>query len=93
MCIYRGLESRINEPTTKQKSFSNSKAEKFATKFTRLVNETFPQVELRVAFRAPNTIGNMFPYKDNVKDPYLQSHVVYKITCETCGAQYIGITE
>jgi hypothetical protein len=54
------------------------------------VNETFPQVELRVEFRAPNTIGNMFPYKDNVKDPYLQSHVVYKITYETCGAQYIG---
>jgi hypothetical protein len=85
-------------PTTKQKKyivlpFSNYKAEKFATRLTRLVNETFPQVELRVAFRAPNTIGNMFPYKDNVKDPYLQSHVVYKITCETCGAQYIGITE
>jgi hypothetical protein len=57
------------------------------------VNETFPQVELRVAFRAPKTIGNVFPYKDNVKDPYIQSHVVYKITCETCGAQYIGITE
>ena len=85
-------------PTTKQKKyivlpFSNYKAEKFETRLTMLVNETFPQVELRVAFRAPNTIGNMFPYKDNVKDPYLQSHVVYKITCETCGAQYIGITE
>jgi len=57
------------------------------------VNETFPQVDMRVAFRAPNTIGKMFPYKDNVKDPYLQSHVVYKITCETCNAQYVGITE
>jgi hypothetical protein len=57
------------------------------------VNVKFPQVELRVAFRASNTIGNMFPCKDINKDQYLQSHVVYKITCKTCGAQYIGITE
>ena len=69
--------------------YSNFKAEKFATKLTKLVNETFPQVDMRVAFRAPNEIG-MFPFKENVKDPYLKSLVVYKIKCETCGAEYIG---
>ena len=35
----------------------------------------------------------MFPFKDNLKDQNLQSKVVYKIKCETCGAEYIGKTE
>jgi hypothetical protein len=43
--------------------FSIYKAKKFATRLTRVVNEMFPKVELRVAIRAPNT-------KDNFKDPY-----------------------
>ena len=35
----------------------------------------------------------MFPFKDKVQDPHLQSKVVYKIKCDTCNAEYIGKTE
>ena len=48
---------------------------------------------MKVAFKAPNEIGKMFPFKDNIKENHLQSLVVYKIRCETCGQEYIGKTE
>ena len=50
------------------------------------------KVELRVAFKAPKTIGDLFPFKDTIKDKYMQSNVVYKIKCKTCNLEYIGET-
>ena len=65
--------------------YSNKKVDAFAEKLTKLVNDTFEQVDLKIAFKAPNEIGKMFPFKDNNKKTEAQSLVVYKITCETCG--------
>jgi hypothetical protein len=48
---------------------------------------------MNVAFKTPNEIGKMFPFKDKVTDPILQSLVVYRIKCKTCNAEYIGKTE
>ena len=45
-----------------------------------------------VAFKAPCTIGNLFPFKDTIKKVEDLSKVVYKLKCETCGATYIGKT-
>ena len=86
------------EQTSKQRRFivlpySNYKVEEFAERLTKLVNNTFPQVDLKVAFKAPNEIGKLFPFKDNIKEPHLQSLVVYRIKCATCGDEYIGKTE
>ena len=72
--------------------YSNNKVDAFADKLTKLVNETF-DVELRVAFKAPNEIGKMFPFKDNIKEKHAHSMVVYKITCDTCKQSYIGKTK
>lgn len=73
--------------------YSNKRVDEFANKLTNLVNNTFEKVELRVAFKAPNEIGKMFPFKDNIKDKRLQLHVVYHIKCETCNKSYIGMTD
>ena len=72
--------------------YSNKKVDAFAEKLTKLVNDTFEQVDLKIAFKAPNEIGKMFPFKDNNKKTEAQS-LVYKITCETCGQSYIGQTQ
>jgi hypothetical protein len=72
--------------------YSNNKMDAFADRLTKLVNETF-DVELRVAFKAPNEIGKLFPFKDNIKETYAHSMVVYKITCDTCNQAYIGKTK
>ena len=73
--------------------YSNHKVDEFAGRLTRLVNDNFEQVDLKIAFKAPNEIGKMFPFKDNIKDNSLQSLVVYRIRCETCNREYIGKTE
>jgi len=91
-------EQQQNTPQEKQKRFivlpySNYKVDEFARRLTRLVNDTFPLVDMKVAFKAPNEIGKLFPFKDNIKETQMQSLVVYKIRCATCGAEYIGKTE
>ena len=63
--------------------YSNHKIDAYAERLTKLVNETFNQVELKVAFKAPNEIGKLFPFKDNIKEKHAQSLVVYILTCET----------
>ena len=70
--------------------YINHKADEFASRLTKLVKNTFQNLELKVAFKAPNEVGKLFPFKDNITDKHLQSLVVYKITCETCNQFYIG---
>ena len=73
--------------------FVNRKAEDFAVRLKTLVEDNYTQVDFNVAFKSPNTIGNMFPFKDRTKDIEKQSLVVYKINCKTCQTEYIGKTE
>lgn len=73
--------------------YTNKNADRFAKKLSDLVETNFKNVELRVAFTTPNTVGKMFPFKDNIKETKLHSLVVYSIRCETCGKEYIGKTE
>jgi predicted GIY-YIG superfamily endonuclease len=85
-------------PKEKQKKYivlpySNHKVDEFAGRLTKLVNDNFEQVDLKIAFKAPKEIGKMFPFKDNIRDKDMQSLVVYRIKCETCGQEYIGKTE
>ena len=54
-------------------------AEDFAVRLKALVEENYTQVDFNVAFKAPNTIGNMFPFKDRIKDTENQSLVVYEL--------------
>ena len=59
----------------------------------KIVSSTFENTDLRVAFTTQNEIGKLFPYKDRVCKTHKRSLVVYKITCESCKAGYIGKTE
>ena len=69
------------------------KVEDFGKRLKKVVEKFHPKVDLTVAFQAPSTIGNLFPFKDRLKDREKQSLVVYKLQCKTCDAQYIGKTE
>ena len=73
--------------------FVNKEAEEFGRRLNNLVTKSYPQVKFNIAFQPPMTIGSMFPFKDTVKTNNHKSLVVYKIRCETCGAEYIGKTE
>jgi len=73
--------------------YCNPKAEKFADRLKHLVESNFDQIDMKVAFKAPNEIDKKFPFKDNIKEIQEQSLVVYKIKCQTCNEIYIGKTE
>jgi hypothetical protein len=73
--------------------FVSNKAEEFSKRLTKLVSDTFPQIDLKIAFTTPNQIGKLFPFKDNIKDTKAHSYVVYSIKCITCGQEYIGKTQ
>ena len=56
------------------------------------MREFYPQVTVRVSFKSTNTISNYFKVKDLIPID-LQSSLIYKYTCESCKASYIGKTK
>lgn len=72
--------------------FANNKAEQYAKKLRHLVKTNYPQIDFKVAFKAPNEIGKLFPFKDKTTK-MMKSLVVYKLKCSTCGGEYIGKTK
>jgi hypothetical protein len=49
--------------------FINDKSEIIGRKIQEAVNEHFTNINLRVAFKSPATLGSHFPFKDKVIDP------------------------
>jgi len=60
-------------------------------KLVNLINVHYSTVDLRIIFTSTNTIGHYFKFKDKIPN-LLCSSVVYKFTCSSCNAAYIGKT-
>ena len=73
--------------------YTGDKSEDFAKRLESLVTKSYPQIEFNVAFKTPNEIGKLFPFKDNIKNAKDKSFVVYRLKCEDCNASYIGKTK
>jgi hypothetical protein len=73
--------------------FINDKSEIIGRKIQETVKEHFTNINLRVAFKSPATLGSHFPFKDKVTDPSKLSMVVYHLKCKNCKADYIGQTK
>ena len=60
-------------------------------KLRQFVSKCFPQVNLRVVFKPPRRLSNLFRFKDTI--PFaMRSNIVYKYTCAGCNAEYVGQT-
>ena len=57
-----------------------------------LMQESYPQIHLRILYKSCNTIGTYFSYKDKIPKECV-SNLIYKYTCESCNAFYIGKTQ
>ena len=57
-----------------------------------LIQESYPQIHLRVLYKSYNTIGSNFSFKDKVPELCL-CNLIYKYTCERSQAFYIGKTQ
>ena len=73
--------------------YAGKKSEDFAYKLKILVLGHFSQVDFTVVYKALRTIGELFPFKDRVRDNFDRSRIVYSMRCKTCQAEYIGKTE
>ena len=63
-----------------------------ARKLKPLVSKFYWQVSLRVIMKPTFRIGSLFPVKDRVPKR-MRSGVVYRFTCPSCQAGYIGKTD
>jgi hypothetical protein len=69
----------------------DQKTEIFETKLNGLIKSYYPQLDLKVAYKTPKQIKDLFRYKDQIpKDS--KSFVIYKLNCLDCDACYIGKT-
>jgi hypothetical protein len=98
----RKTSENVSEPSAEQVKhekrfivlpFVHKNAADFGIRLKKLVKVNYPQVDFNIEFKAPKTIGELFPFQDNVKNTEDKSLVVHKIKCKECGAEYIGITE
>ena len=55
------------------------------------MSSAYPHISLRIVFRPVNRISSFFHFKDRIP-MRLRSNVVYKFTCQSCHALYIGKT-
>ena len=65
--------------------YAGSHSFQMKRKLKELFNEFYPQVSLKVVFKAINPIKNFFSIKEKVPI-YLRSKVVYKYKCDCCNA-------
>lgn len=71
--------------------FTGKHALQVRTKVLQLFRKHYPQLSLKVIFRPSFRISNFFAFKDKIPTR-LRSLVVYKYTCASCNASYIGRT-
>jgi hypothetical protein len=66
-------------------------SERLYSGLTESLSAFYPQFNFKLLPINSFTIGSFFPYKDRVPDG-LRSDVIYKFSCESCSASYIGST-
>ena len=72
--------------------FTGKNSFRLRKEIQKLMSEFYPQICCRVIFKSTNTISRLFKFKDSIPSD-LQSSVIYKFTCGSCSASYIGKTK
>ena len=71
--------------------YFGAESEKLKREITDLLSKCYPFLDPRMVLVNSLSIGSFFRYKDRVPK-CCQSSVVYKVSCASCGASYIGST-
>ena len=67
-------------------------ADDIKSKLVKYVQQNFPAVDFRFAFKAHSTLSRSFSFKDKVEKDMI-SKVVYRINCLDCNKFYVGKTK
>lgn len=60
-------------------------------KLCRIVHNNYSTVKLKIVYTTSTNIGNFFKFKDRIPTA-LCSSIVYKFSCDSCNAIYVGKT-
>ena len=71
--------------------FFGSQSQKLKTELSKLIEGHFPYINPKIALVNKDKISNFFKYKDRVPK-CSDSSVVYKFSCASCHASYVGST-
>ena len=66
-------------------------SKKIKESLKKLVDEYYPQLDLKLIFINKFKIESMFPYKDRIP-AVLRSNLIYKYKCANCEKAYVGVT-
>ena len=72
--------------------YLGSVSDKTKTRLLKLFKNLLPTCELKVVFRSSTRLGSFFRFKDKLPVSLL-SGVVYRFTCDSCNAIYVGKTQ
>ena len=72
--------------------FLGDASKRLSAEITNLVCRYYPQIRLRIIYKSLDRIGNRFKVKDSIPKDCM-SCLIYKYTCKSCNAFYIGKTE
>ena len=71
--------------------FLGAHSENLRNDLRNLMKQYLPRVKLQVIFKSGSAIGDLFGFKDKLPESCM-SNIIYKYTCESCNAFYIGKT-
>ena len=83
--VYRKKELKITLP------YLGEMPQIVKTRLTKTMNKHMKFCKLRVIFQTNNRLRNYFCFKDYVHET-LRSNLIYKFSCGSCTASYIGKT-
>ena len=69
--------------------YLSNRFDEFETSLKKLINKSYPQVDLNFAFLAYITIEKMFLFRDNIKNRKDKSVGIYDLKWDTCDAEYL----
>ena len=69
--------------------FLGDHSEKLRNDLRTLVRKYLPDIKLEVIFKSGCAIGDLFAFKDKLPESCV-TNFIYKYTCESCNAFYIG---
>ena len=69
--------------------FLGSHSEKLSDDLRCLFKKYLPDIKIRIIFKTGSTIGALFGFKDKLPKTCM-ANFIYKYTCESCNAFYIG---
>ena len=84
-----GLNTSTKEEFNITLPFLGNQSNIVKKKLQKLFSDYYPNAKIKIVFKTGIKIGSFFKFKDTIPS-HIRSLLVYKFTCSSCNATYIG---